>query len=809
MEFELALEHALDGHAVLFTGAGFSRDAVNLRGDPLKNGRELALHLSKLANLPEDTTLDDAAEEFTQLRGEDLLVSELKQEFTVKDIASSHLHIAEVPWRRIYTTNYDNVLETAYTRNSRLLVPIVQSDNIRTIPIGDKANTLCIHLNGYVDRLTRENLWSEIKLTDTSYLTATIADSPWASLFRQDLSIGRAVFFVGYSLTDMDIRRLLFDSPPLIEKCFFVLGADPDEATRRRASRFGTILPMDTDAFATAIKEKSCHYSPPDFAEHIGYSVKKFNIEVERPLFSDQFIFDLLLSGDHKSGFIWDSLHGGPRYYLERPNAVAISERLDAGDRFITVHSELGNGKTLLLEGVKCLALEKGYDVYTVSIRTDNLFRELDQVLQSTDKTLIVVDDYPDWFDVIQHFSINANPASSLLLASRSSVHDVMIDRLCEILQRESLPEYSADHLSDPDIGWITDFFDEYGLWAEKAAWSRTRKTNFLKVTCRGEFCAILIKLLESPQIASRFDRILNELNKKHDYYEVVITILILTVIHHVPHIDTLVDIWGQKILDTQFKRNPTISQLIDFSGGQIRLRSAVAAQFVLKKVADVNLIVEALIVMARSIDNIGRVSSIYGNLLRNLMRFTNLQNLFPEQQRRPAIIRYYESIKNLHACRGNPQFWLQYAIACLVLGEYQRSESYFRTAYSLAEARDYDTFQIDNHYARFLLVTAIDSRDSTKCMLAFRKAREILNEQMKQERMHYPYRVAASYGDFYETFAPMLELAQRDEIAQSATFVAKRIEALPADRRMHRSVSDCYKAMRRILELEATAAKN
>ena len=221
MDIDLALEHALNGDAFLFAGAGFSRGASNLLGQPLKIGSELAMHLSGLSDLPEDTPLDDAAEEFVRLQDEDALISLLKQEYTAREVNHDHVQIASVPWRRIYTTNYDNVLEKSYNLASKSLMPIVNADDIRSVNKGKDTDALCVHLNGYIDRLSRETLWSEIKLTDSSYLTASIESSPLASLFRQDLSLARAVFFLGYSLADLDIRRLLYDEPTLRNKSFF------------------------------------------------------------------------------------------------------------------------------------------------------------------------------------------------------------------------------------------------------------------------------------------------------------------------------------------------------------------------------------------------------------------------------------------------------------------------------------------------------------------------------------------------------------------------------------------------------------
>ena len=715
MELEEALELGLNGHAVLFAGSGFSRGATNWSGQPLKSAYELANHLALSAGLPEGTPLDDAAEEFVNLNGEESLVRELKAEFTVNEVTSAHKRIGEIPWRRIYTTNYDNVLEKAYSDLNRNLKPVTLGEEAR-LRGGDRVSEpLCVHLNGFIGLLTRETIGSELKLTDTSYLTTSVSESPWATMFRQDLGLARAVFFVGYSLADLDIRRLLFDSPQLKRKCFFVIGNQAEEATKRRVSRFGTIVPIDTSEFADLLVEKSDNYSPQDSEEHIGYSIKRFTGPDMQPTFSDQTIFDLLLLGHLKTDLVWESLHEGNRYFLERSATQKVLEGLGSGSRIAVVHSELGNGKTHFLEGIKCRALENGYNVYTVSVRSEDIFRELDQVLNSKDKTLLFIDDYPDWIDIIGYFSLNAKSNTSLVLSARSAVHDLMIDNLCQIVGRRDILEYSADLLTDDDLGWMIDFFDQYGLWAEKAAWSTTRKMRYLSHDCRSQFSSVLIKLFESPQIASRFNQILQRLNRKRDYYEVLLSIMILAVIQRSPTINLMIDIWGTTIMETQFKKNEAIREFFDFQAGEVKLRSATAAQFILKHVADVNLTIDTLVVMARAIDQASKYSEIHRSLLRELMRFSTLQNLLPERQRRPATIRYYEGIKNLGGCQRNPQFWLQYAIACLTLEELDRAEKYFATAYSFASSRNFSTFQIDNTLCTILVGQGCGNRGFAK----------------------------------------------------------------------------------------------
>ena len=322
---------------------------------------------------------------------------------------------------------------------------------------------------------------------------------------------------------------------------------------------------------------------------------------------------------------------------------------------------------------------------------------------------------------------------------------------------------------------------------------------RYLSQDCNSQLSSILMTLFQSPQIASRFHAILQRLNDKRDYYEVLLSVVVVAAIQNVPTTNLMLDIWGNIVLESQFKRNDAIREMFDFQAGEIRLRSATAAQFILRNVADANLTVNTLIVMSKAFDRAGKYSDAHRVLLRNLMRYSTLQSLLPEKHRRAATIRYYEGVKNLYGCRKNPQFWLQYAIACLTLGELDRAERYFKTAYSFAAARGYDTYQIDNHFARFLLRRAIELGNPDTCMVSFRRARNIIERQIKDDRLHYPYRVAKAYHDFYDTFESKMDSTYLDEIYRAAEYVSRRIESLPKSRQSNRDVMECYADMQRI----------
>ncbi len=799
MNLERAIEVALDGKALLFTGAGFSQGAVNLRNQPFKTGSQLAVHVGKLVGLEAGTPLDDATDEFLQRFGAERLIKELEMEFTASRISKTHLQFARVPWKRIYTTNYDNVLEHSFAQTQQRLRAVTLSEPISDTP---KDSAWCVHLNGFIGKLTLKNVSSEVKLTDTSYLTATLAESPWATVFREDLTLAGAVFFVGYSMADLDIKRLLFERPELKEKCFFVLGQRPAPNTVSRAKRFGTTIQLDADKLAAKFSEKTKTYPPSQDSGPVPYCLERFNVGSHSSRFTDRVIFDLMLWGQVRPELVWKGLHGGARYLQVRQTATMVIDRLRGGVNAVVIHANLGNGKTVLLEEIKCRAKEAGYAVFAFIKKGDSLREEIEAALRTSDPTLFVVDSYPDWLDALKLYARYVGKHSAIVLSARTSAHDVLVDRLSDILGKASLEEIAVDKLAKPEIEEAVDYLDEYGLWGPMAAWSKSQKINYVVNTCHSQWHGLLIKIFDSPQMKDKLEQVFGDLRARRNYFQTLIAVLVFGVLGRGLSFDDLVDFCGQPVLETAFKRDPAIREVIDFTASEVRLRSSVTSQFILTNVADPNATVDVLVSMARTADKLAVVSQQSFDLLKSLNRFSNLQGLLPERGRLAAILRYYESSKSLAHCKSNPLFWLQYAIACTVFEEFARAEKYFDAAYSFADKREtYDSYQIDNHYARFLIMRAINSDDPVRAMPAFREARKIIFAQLQNERLHYPYRVARTFGEFFQVFATRMTEAQKEEIKRAAKHISERIEKLPESRRQQRAVEECWRAMQEIVD--------
>lgn len=112
MKLKEAIEKILDGQAILFAGAGFSYGAKNIQGqvpsaDELK--KELLLDMGMDKN--SDHGLEVVANYYKNKKGANELIDKLKEQYDILKVAEYHKKIMTLPWKRVYTTNYDQVIE--------------------------------------------------------------------------------------------------------------------------------------------------------------------------------------------------------------------------------------------------------------------------------------------------------------------------------------------------------------------------------------------------------------------------------------------------------------------------------------------------------------------------------------------------------------------------------------------------------------------------------------------------------------------------------------------------------------------------
>lgn len=190
--------------AILFAGAGLSMSVGLPSWQEFidRMGEELGLNPDDLSR--SGTTHHTLAEYYRIRQGSiGPLRSWLDRNWKVSDdrIRASQMHalIVELDFPIIYTTNYDRNIEAAFAAHGWDYVKVA---NARDIAKTREGVPQIVKFHGDFDDD------DSLVITETDYFNRLAFDSALDIKFRSD-ALGRTVLFIGYSMTDMNIRLLL------------------------------------------------------------------------------------------------------------------------------------------------------------------------------------------------------------------------------------------------------------------------------------------------------------------------------------------------------------------------------------------------------------------------------------------------------------------------------------------------------------------------------------------------------------------------------------------------------------------------
>ena len=191
-------------NAVFFCGAGISRGLENERGFP--GGWELAKDMAE--KLLGRTMGDDESLDLKQIAQEVIwadngsrhrLNKYLQDVFTAPAIQPlrAHEYLAYLECN-VITTNYDTLIERAFTDAGKRCGTIVREDDLTRM---QEVNVVKIH--GCVTHL------ETIVITEEDYYRWLISDSEMKTLVRLWF-LQRPIVFIGFSLSDPNLRQLYY-----------------------------------------------------------------------------------------------------------------------------------------------------------------------------------------------------------------------------------------------------------------------------------------------------------------------------------------------------------------------------------------------------------------------------------------------------------------------------------------------------------------------------------------------------------------------------------------------------------------------
>lgn len=734
--------------AVLFLGSGFSCDSVDFNKNSLPTAAFLAQNIAKINGMKSFDDLKYTADRvISEGHGEEL-IKLLRRTFSVKEVQKHHEIISSLPWQRVYTTNYDLCFEYAAKNTgidySTVDVSIDGLDEL-------KKDNLCIHINGSLKNLNNDTLNTSFKLSDSSYLSSdSIEQSQWFYPMQRDFEEASAIIFIGYSLYDMEVKKLLLDGLSVKEKVYFITYDQPDERALFTFEKFGTVLPIKTSGFSDIFENYK-----DDEPEQTLRILNNYDYHPSKSSIKDTDVDRFMLTGDIEDSIV-DSFHSqtddlsAPILVFRKELTQAIE--LIKNNSNILVTSELGNGKTIFLKILCSLLSQSSYDVFYVNSLNNNIYHDIEVLTKSTKKSILILDSYEQYLDILKFIDGLNSSKITLILASRTSSHEYFFSKFK--FQNLSFNNIEIDELDNEEIPSLIQIIDNIGLWGDNASLREEEKITLIERKYKSQLSLILLGILKSPVIIAKIKKITNPLLENKDYKKTIFTICLLSFLD-LPLSKSFISEISQNrtIYDLKLVQQSAFAEFFGVDRNQATTKSSLFSLSFISNILESNYIVDELLAIVNLLGDTRNDLHERRELQKAILRFSIVERLLPSSGIKSNLIRYYENLKRaLPILKEDPHYWLQYGMAMLTYNDYSKAERYFTLSYSLANNRVlYHTQHIDVQFSRLNLMKASDRSLELSAMERFKLFDDAHAKLCKVDNDIHRYRQLHLYKDVFD----------------------------------------------------------
>jgi len=749
--------------------------------------------------------LGDLSDLYEDEFGEHGLFTLLNTLFVVAGVTPTQKKISNYPWKEIYTTNYDNVLQACCIENGKRYSTYSTTKrptdiDYRTLPL--------IHINGVVAGSTFNDFRREIKLTSSQYYTDDFSRSPWGERFRSDVITAPCIVFAGYSLYDLDVARILHTFEGMRERIFFVVKDSPSRAIEKKLSQFGSIITLGTAGLAQAIAEiESESYVPEN---RINLSAwEQVTLPTSAKPLRDIDVANFLMSGNVSDPqFASDVIERHYKIAINRSVSDQIVDLLVKGQlRHALITSNIGNGKTTTLDSLAYKFCARGLKVFYGGAHKASLLKEIPLLRQIDGNLYLIIDDVFANIEIVRAILSLGRDDVFIISSARTSQYELQQGEIRSAFMN-TVEIFNLDSLDNQEVGSLIAYLDNYALWGDRQSLSRERKDHFIRIDCSRELRSVILEILDSPNIRDRIHEII-KFEGEPELQDKIRSVLIISQLLNLAQMRADLSFIGEMIqLDARKIILEHERRLRDFSliqNGRISIRSSILSEYLLKKVLDTGFVIDVMTKCMYNLDVIYDNDGVYRDVFKSFSRFRFVETAIAVENRLIHMVKYFENIKELSHCREQSLFWLQYAMCRLSLNQYHEASRIFDVAFAYSKKSGYrENRHLNNQYARFLLESRANSDSYTDYMAAFNKAHGIIARQMRDEPNSYnPYRVAQNYFNFIDRRLSQLAIGDLVSIVRSCTEVMQFIAQRERNPNVSNSriVDDCAKAVRETVE--------
>jgi hypothetical protein len=729
-DIDILLKKIVQGNTLLFIGAGFSTYAYNLCNESMPTAKELANKIAKKGNFNAEGDLFYAVEKFLEEFSKEELIFFLEEIFTVKSYNPLLKNILKFYFRRIYTTNYDDVIEKV----SNDLGLYRKSIDAEISPKEYfKYLNICVHINGFIKNLNEKTFEKSFKLSESSYLEPdSFIRSQWWYSFKKDIEACSAIIFIGYSLYDTEIKKILYNKS-FENKTFFITIKDIKEREIMRFKKFGKIVNIGIEGFSNLLKDLEPNLEKDDLKVFKKYEIK---INDNKEKISDKDIYDLLTRGIvDKNKLINSIIDEDYKFYAVKRDFIdKIIDKVKEYN-YIFITSEFGNGKSIFLEELKYFLYIRGYNVFELIDYELDFENDIKILNDKKGESIIFIDRYCDKLDILKYLQLNNNNKIKVILSDRTSNHY----HAKKIFNNILLYELSIDILTENEIEKIINLISHIGEWGKYTNNKGIIKKRF-EENYKKQISLFLLDIFHSEQIKQTIDKLVSPFIGNFELKKTFFSVLLLN----------LIDIEITKYLIEEVSGNDKIMNVNEneIFDKNLKIKSSLLSKYIISNYFTYSFVKEELLRIIEKAQEYKTYDSNWQKIERELLRFHFVEQIVTNEHKKIFLKQYFEELKSknkLQWLKKEPHYWLQYAMGEMANKNLESAQKKLETAYSLASNKNssYDYSYLDNQQARLYILFALEETNGKKIFDYFKKANNILSLNLddryniKQIRMY------------------------------------------------------------------------
>lgn len=722
--------------------------------------------------------LERVAGHVTKSKGVDFLYNLLERKIVAVKVDPRLVTLYDLPWRRIYTTNYDNAIEFAI--DGRRPISSLSFDK----PPKSAAPGSIIHINGSFRDVSPANISSGLILTDYSYSTSRIIESEWYNFFLKDLSAARAIFFVGYSLSDLDIQRALVSDKSISRKSLFFISPKADEIEKDTIRNYGDLISGGVDALVSSITHTSTDYKPVRFSKafvalkEVRIDHEYINSDTKAKKLSDQLVYGKLPEQEILTD---ENVFAGNLFLVSRKQDNSAKDALKSGPwRDILYFGELASGKTASALNLTSHLLKDGYRAYYAT-KNSRLTHELREISNNKEKTVVVFENYSSMRDEIREYTSVRPQLHRVILTEKSVIHEFVSGFITNTPHLGPTFEVNLDRIDRSDIGAFEALVNFGGFWGERSGATENSRQRLITDQLDSSLYKLLIEIIKSEKVQSDIKRLLEPLSNDREAMKLFICSFVINVMgfrFSISEWQTVFDAqWVRRIMRTYAEQ---VRHFLNIQGDTIFPRAGVLSAHILRTFADDDLVRESLVELYERATRDETADPELDELRISLMRYGSIEPIFSANNKAANIFTYYDEIRVFGQTRNNPDYWLQLGIAGTVHDDLVRAEKAFENAYARERAKFKPNLKkIDNYFSRFEMRKAVELNNSNDAFTIFLRATARLKKQIfLDENRHYPFKTGRYYSDIASKHFDNWDLKQKQQFIREAKEIRQKATA-------------------------------